>query len=439
MDGAARGAGARRKRDAGGRPMKVYIATFGCRANQYDSEAVRAMLEAGGVEIVSTPAEADAALFNSCAVTSRAEADLRASVRRAARAKPELRTVVMGCAAALDGGRDAQRSLRALPTVDEVIPGADIQRVARSLGVLPEHARVRPARQSGSRALLRIQDGCDEHCTFCATTLARGANRSRPTVELISEAGRLAEHHAEIVLTGIHIGGYGAECGTSLSALVNELVRAVPGARFRLSSVEATEVDDALRERLVARDGGLVPYLHAPLQSGSDRVLKRMGRHWYSAASYAAAVERIVGDAPVFGLGADIIAGFPGETEDDYRATLSLVESLPFTALHVFPYSVRPGTGAERLGGHTASSDIKSRSAELRSLGERKGAEYERGRSGGVADVVVIGGRTAEGGRQGLTEDYLAVSLAEPGRGRGTRFSARLALRGAALFANAGE
>src|SRR5690606_3597999 len=134
------------------------------------------------------------------------------------------------------------------------------------------------------------------------------------------------------------------------SVLVERLVTEVPRARFRLSSVEATEVDDRLRELLVARDSGLVPYLHAPLQSGSDRVLRRMGRHWYSASTYAMAVERIVRDGSVFGLGADVIAGFPGERDEDHRATMAMVESLPFTGLHVFPYSLRPGTAAERLG-----------------------------------------------------------------------------------------
>ena len=228
--------------------MKVYIATFGCRANQYDSEAAKAMLVAGGAEIVESPETADAALFNSCAVTSRAEADLRASIRRAARANPALRTVVMGCAAALDPGRDAARSLRSLPTVDGVVPGADLEGVARSLGVDPALALARPSRQSGARALLRIQDGCDEHCTFCATTLARGVNSSRPVGEVVAEAERLAEWHSEIVITGVHIGSYGADDGTSLALLVERLVRAVPSARFRLSSVEATEVDDRLRE-----------------------------------------------------------------------------------------------------------------------------------------------------------------------------------------------
>lgn len=401
----------------------MYLRTFGCRANQYDSEAARAMLEESGAELVETPDEADVALFNSCAVTSRAEADLRAGIRRAARLNPALQTVVMGCAAALDAQRDSTHSLNLLPTVKGVVGGADLEGVARALGLDPVLALSRSARQTGARALLRIQDGCDEHCTFCATTIARGANRSRSVKELVAEAGRLAEWHGEIVLTGVHIGSYGHDNGSSLSALVDRLVRAVPRVRFRLSSVEATEVDDALRERLVARDGGLVPYLHAPLQSGSDRVLKRMGRHWYTARSYAAAIERIVNDAPVFGLGADVIAGFPGESEEDHRATLALVESLPFTGLHVFPYSVRPGTAAERLGRQLSSSEVRERARALRELGDRKADAYRRFRDGGEAELLIVGNAAT---REGLTEDYIRARCTDESVTRGSRVMVRL-------------
>jgi threonylcarbamoyladenosine tRNA methylthiotransferase MtaB len=407
--------------------VKVYLATFGCRANQYDTEAARTMLEAAGAEIVASPAQADAALFNSCAVTTQAEADLRQSVRRAARENPGLRTVVMGCAAALDRG-----VIRALPTVEHVVPGAELPEVALALGVDPALVASRTAGQTGARALLRIQDGCDEHCTFCATTLARGRNRSRPIDDLVAEAARLADRHSEIVLTGVHIGTYGVDLGTSLSLLVERLLREVTRARFRLSSVEATEVDDRLRELLTAPDSGLVPYLHAPLQSGSDRVLKRMGRHWYTAARYAEAIERIVRDAPVFGLGADVIAGFPGESNDDHRATLALLESLPFTGLHVFPYSVRPGTAAERLPGRVAPSVATERARELRALAERKAEAYRRSRAGGVADVVIVGNGAR---REGLTEDYLTVIPADSTLPRGARVRARLEGRGAELWA----
>ena len=405
--------------------MKVYLQTFGCRANQYDSEVVRALLEAGGAELVSDVAEADAAVFNSCAVTAAAESDLRHAVRRAARRRPGIASVVMGCAAARDPG-----GIAALPSVTRVIAGAGGADVAVALGVAPGAGR--PTRQTGTRALLRIQDGCDEHCTFCATTLARGANRSRPLDALVEEAGRLAEHHPEIVLTGVHIGSYGRDSGSSLGELADALVRAVPAARFRLSSVEATEVNDRLRERLRAHDGGLVPYLHAPLQSGADRVLRRMGRHWYTASMYARAIERIVGDASVFGLGADVIAGFPGETEDDHRETLSLVSSLPFTSLHVFPYSPRPGTAAQRIAEPVPSADVARRATELRDEGARLAQAYRARRDGGEADVIIIGDRAH---RSGLTEDYVSVIPADDALSRGTRMRMRLTMRDGVLVA----
>ena len=406
--------------------MKLFLRTFGCRANHYDSEVVRQAAERAGAELVHTPAEADIALFNSCAVTADAEADLRQGIRRAARANPALRTVVMGCAAALDRG-----ALRALPTVDTVVPGAQLDLLAVALG-LPRSALDDAGAQSTARATLRIQDGCDEHCTFCATTLARGANRSRPAAALVAEATRLAAAHPEIVLTGIHIGTYGQDLGGSLSALLEQLVREVPTVRFRLSSVEATELDDGLFALLRDAHGRVTPYLHAPLQSGSDRLLRRMGRHWYTAERYAEAVERLVDGRPVFGLGADVIAGFPGESEEDHERTLALVERLPFTGLHVFPYSRRPGTAAERLADHVPPPVAARRARELRELGARKGAAYRARRAGGLADVVTVG---HGGTRAGLTEDYLTVSLADPATPRGVRLRCRLAADGEQLRA----
>jgi len=380
------------------------------------------MIEAAGGEIVSTPDDADAAVFNSCAVTAAAEADLRQSVRRAARRSPALTTIVMGCAAARDDG-----TIAGLPSVEHVVAGGDVLGVAAALG-LPATTRP-PNVQTGTRALLRIQDGCDEHCTFCATTLARGAARSRTPDALVDEASRLADHHPEIVITGIHIGHYGVDTGDTLSSLVERLVLDVPRVRFRLSSLEATEVDDRLRE-LFDQPDRLAPHLHAPLQSGSDPVLKRMGRHWYRAESYARAVERIASGTRVLALGADVIAGFPGETEDDHRATVALVESLPFTYLHVFPYSVRPGTAAESLDGHVSAPTIDRRSTELRAIGERCASAHAQARVGAECDLVVIGAGTR---REGLTEDYLTVDVAAA-LARGTRCRARLEANGPRLL-----
>ncbi len=403
--------------------MKVYLRTFGCRANHYDSEAVRAMVEASGHAVVEQATDADIAVFNSCAVTSQAEAELRKVVRKTARERAGLRSVVMGCAAALDDARFAATRIASLPSVESVVGGADLDAVARALGLERRPPGVRTSAQTGTRALLRVQDGCDEHCTFCATTLARGANRSRPIDEVAREAAALAERHPEIVVTGIHIGTYGADVGSSLGELMQRLVDAVPVVRFRLSSIEATEVDDRLAELLAGAPERVAPHVHAPLQSGSDRVLKRMGRHWYTRATYAESIERLAHRLPVLGLGADVIAGFPGETDDDHLATVRLIKDLPFTYLHVFPYSTRPGTAAERLGSNVHPSMVTQRAAELRELGRRKIAAYASARIGGVADVVLIGGGEQ---RAGLTGDYLDVRIADLSLARGDRFTARL-------------
>ena len=410
--------------------MKAFLRTFGCRANQYDTEAVRAMILASGGEIVDTLELADVAVLNSCAVTADAEADLRRAVRGAAADRPGLPVIVMGCASARDDGRIA-----ALPGVQHVIAGADLPSIAMALDLDPILADTRATVQTGSRALLRIQDGCDEHCTFCATTLARGENRSRPEALLVQEAVALSSEHPEIVITGIHIGSYGIDLGSSLSALMSRLVREVPHVRFRLSSLEATEVDDALVELLADDSKRVAPHLHAPLQSGADRVLKRMGRHWYTAASYAAAVERLAGRLSIFALGADVMTGFPGETAEDHAATFALVQSLPFTYLHVFPYSARPGTAAERLGSAVDGRISRERGAELRAIGEAKGAAHRASRAEAAADVVVIGAADMGGRRHGLTEDYLSVTLDDVSIPRRARFDATLVLRERELVA----
>jgi threonylcarbamoyladenosine tRNA methylthiotransferase MtaB len=413
--------------------VKLYLRTFGCRANQYDSAAVRAMVEAEGTSIVATPEEADVAVFNSCAVTADAVADLRQSVRRAARRNPALRSVVMGCAAGLPAAGAAP--LAALPSVRALVPGADLAQLATALG-LPSPGAVETAHQSSARALLRIQDGCDEHCTFCVTTLARGAHRSRSADALVREARALAEHHGEIVLTGVHIGGWGKEHGSSLGVLVERLVREVPDVRFRLTSIEATEVDDRLADLLVGARARVAPHLHAPLQSGSDRLLRRMGRHWYTAASYASAIERLAARARVFAFAADVITGFPGERDEDHAMTVALVRALPFTSLHVFPYSERPGTAAARLPDPVAPRVARERAGELRELGAAKTEAHRRARAGGAADVVVV---REDAAPRGLTEDYLDVALGAGAPPRAARFHAVLVERGGELRAEALE
>ena len=384
---------------------RVFLHTFGCKANQYDSEVVRQALESVGATMVPDASQADVAVVNSCTVTHVSESKLRALVRRVRRANPNVRTVVMGCAAALDDG-----ALDRLPGVVAVVPGAAPARVLEALDLpVPENDPILRRFDRGTRAWLKIQDGCDEHCTFCATTIARGTNRSRMPEEVVAEARALGETCEEIVLTGVHIGGYGCDLDpvSDLGRLVERLVRDVTTVRFRLSSIEATEIDDRLADVMVQGTERLVPHIHAPLQSGSDRLLKRMGRHWYTAATYRDSLFRLADSLPVLGLGADIIVGFPGETPDDHDRTCELVEILPFTYLHVFPYSERPGSAARRLGPPVDPAVVADRSAELRELADRKGSSHRMARVGGAADVVAL--RRLAGHYEGLTEDYISV------------------------------
>ena len=397
--------------------MNVYFHTFGCKANQYDTERVRQAFEASGAGIVDDPALADLTVINSCTVTSESEVKLRRFVRHVAKSGPGGgQTIVMGCAAALDDG-----TIAALPSVRAVVANADPDAVLRAAGVAsaPDPLSLRRGgTNSKARALLKIQDGCDEHCTFCATTLARGNNRSRSVEELTEEARQLAEHHAEIVLTGVHIGTYGQDLADpgrkpgdheSLGLLLEVLIEAVPDVRFRLGSVEATEVDDTLARLLIEAPRHLAVHLHAPLQSGSNRVLRRMGRHWYTAESYRARIEWLAERLPVFGLGADVIAGFPGETDADHHASLTLLHALPFTYLHIFPFSVRPDAPAARLSGQLPPDVIRARARELRELGEAKRAVYRASRVGQSADGVVSG--RLKGQIEVMTQDYLSVYL----------------------------
>ncbi len=408
---------------------RVYLHTFGCKANQYDTEVIRQALEGAGATSVDDPSQADFAVVNSCTVTHVSDAKMRGLVRRLARVNSALRTVVTGCAAALDDGTIAK-----LPGVASVLPGADPSAVLNALSL---HSDVLdPVLRTfvgGSRAWLKIQDGCDEHCTFCAATHARGSSRSRQPEQIVEEAQELSRSRREIVLTGVHIGAYGTDLvgHSSLGSLVERLVSEVPGVRYRLTSVEATELDDRLQDLMAASPERLAPHVHAPLQSGSDRVLRRMGRHWYKSADYRSCLERLVDRLPRLGLGADVMVGFPGETGEDFVATRALIEALPYTYLHVFPYSERPGASSSKLGPPVDPKTCRARSAELRALAQAKASAYRDSRDGGEGDVVLL--RHTDGQHEGLTEDYLSVYVATD-TVPASRFRARLRAVNGSMF-----
>jgi len=389
--------------------MNIHLITHGCKANQYDTEQFRLALEARGAQAVDG-AEAEAVVINTCTVTNNADAEARKAVRRISRENPDVKIVVAGCSAAMRADEYA-----AMPEVYGVVPGQDPEAVVNALGDLLHQepiGRELRATAGRTRGWLKVQDGCDRRCSFCATRIARGQSRSRPAAELIAEAEILSDAHAELVITGVHIGHYGIDFSPkeTLSSLMTELVRNVPSVRFRLGSIEATEIDETLVE-LMASGSGVAPHFHIPMQSGSDPVLRKM-RRWHTREQYRLRVLEIAERMPYLGLGADIIVGFPGETEEMHAETRALVEELPFTYLHVFPYSKRSGTVAADLPDQVDRKVKARRSQELREIVQAKADAYVATRLG--ADIAAV----AEEGGLGLTEDYLRVEMpesAEPG------------------------
>jgi threonylcarbamoyladenosine tRNA methylthiotransferase MtaB len=415
----------------------VWYCTFGCKANQYDTERMRQELESRGAVTVDDVARADTAVLNTCTVTEAADREAMRTVRRLARRHPELRLVVAGCSSALRAAEYEE-----MPQVDGVIPGHDP--VAVALVVAPEvHLAATDeepiggvllrSNRRGSRGWLKIQDGCDRKCSFCATRLARGTSRSRDPGEILAEARLQAESHAELVLTGIHIGHYGLDLGdgTSLTSLVAELLERLPGVRFRLGSIEATEIEDGLIELMAGSGGSLAPHLHVPMQSGSDSVLRVM-RRWHTREQYRRRVLEIAERIEPLGLGADVIAGFPGEREEDHAATRALIDELPFTYLHVFPWSPREGTQASSLTDRVSRKTAAARALELREAGIEAGTAYANSRAGQRARVAV------ESATSGLTGDYLRVRLRGGNRVPGTLEWMTLSGTAADLKASAG-
>jgi len=404
----------------------VSFATLGCRLNQVDTQQIQTLLEARGFRTVSIDEPADVVVVNTCTVTARAELSDRQAIRRAARVSPRAKLVVTGCWAQTSPGEVA-----GLAEVDLVVGNADkhrlpelIDRVGAERVQVSDIGEVRalevtPAARLGgrSRAFLKVQDGCQHRCAFCVVPLARGASRSLEPAVVLDQARQLVgAGHPEIVLTGVDLGYYGADLvpRTSLAALVQALAD-IPGLRWvRLSSLLPAYFTPELLE-VVTASPVVAPHLHIPLQSGSDRVLKAMRRP-YNTRMYRVLVDRLAAARPRLGLGADVIAGFPGETDEDFAETAALVRDLPFSYLHVFPYSARAGTEAAGLPGRVDARVATRRSALLRDIGRAKSDAFRRGLIGHVEDVLVL--ETVDrvtGGLVGLTGNFVeAVFTGRP-------------------------
>src|SRR5712671_2486190 len=400
--------------------MSVDVVTFGCRLNAFESEVIAREAERAGLT--------DTIVINSCAVTNEAVAQARQSIRRLKRERPEVRIVVTGCAA-----QTQARMFADMAEVDRVVGNDDKMRgeawrqariafdAAPAFGVANEEkiavtdimavTEMAPHLLEGfqrglPRVFVQIQNGCDHRCTFCIIPYGRGNSRSVPMGAVVDQVRALVERgHAELVLTGVDLTSYGADLpgAPKLGVLTKQILRHVPELkRLRISSIDSIEADRDLLDA-IADDERLMPHLHLSLQSGDDLILKRMKRRHSrkEAVEFCAQVRRL---RPDIAFGADIIAGFPTETEEMFKRSQDLVQECDLTFLHVFPYSPRPGTPAARMP-RIAGDVIKDRARRLRATGEAALRKRLASEIGATRQVLI------ESGKQGRTEHFLPVAI----------------------------
>jgi len=403
--------------------LKIFLDTIGCRLNQAEIESMSRQFRAAGHEIVASAAQADMAVVNTCAVTTQAASDSRGKIRSIARAGVD-EIIATGCWTTLQPDEAA-----ALPNVLQVVTNdqKDLL-VSRALKIPPSTFDIEPIDRipipglhRRTRAFIKAQDGCDNKCTFCVTTIARGEGRSRPLHEVISDVNSaLAGGSKEIVLTGVHLGSWGQDISTSLNKslhlrhLIEALLRETDVKRLRLSSLEPWDLDADFFS--LWTDERLMPHLHLPLQSGSDSTLKRMLRKTtpQSFRELVGAARVVMPDAAIT---TDIIAGFPGETDEEFAETLDFVREMRFSGGHVFSYSPRPGTGAARMKGQIKPEVRKRRNRILQEVIEESAKAYREKFVG--QRMSVLWESTSEFGEQGWrmegwTGNYLRVSAAAP-------------------------
>jgi threonylcarbamoyladenosine tRNA methylthiotransferase MtaB len=401
--------------------MPVDIVTFGCRLNAFEAEVIRREAEGAGLS--------DTIVINSCAVTNEAVAQARQSIRKLKRERPSARIVVTGCA-----GQTQSAMFAEMAEVDRVVGNDDKMRgeawrktrdafdvgtsekiaVSDIMAIREMAPHLIDGFASGlPRVFVQVQNGCDHRCTFCIIPYGRGNSRSVPMGAVVEQVRTLAERgHAEIVLTGVDLTSYGADLpGTpKLGMLTKQILRHVPELkRLRISSIDSIEADSDLLDA-IADDTRLMPHLHLSLQSGDDMILKRMKRRHarQDAIAFCDQVRRL---RPDVAFGADIIAGFPTETEEMFARSLDLVEECGLTFLHVFPYSPRPGTPAARMP-QVAGGVIKERAKRLRAAGDAALRQRLQAEIGATRDVLI------ESDGQGRTEHYLPVAIAGERVGR---------------------
>jgi threonylcarbamoyladenosine tRNA methylthiotransferase MtaB len=406
--------------------MKTYrIITLGCKVNQCESAAMGHLLEAHGWKRTSKVELPDVLVVNTCTVTSKAAMQSRQAIRQAIRNHPDAKVVVTGCYA-----QTAADEVRVIEGVDQIIGHSDKMRIADLLSMCapggcltgqtasPHDQAIFPAMpavadQARTRAFLKIQDGCNTRCTYCIVPHARGRSRSMPPEDVRAHLSRLgAAGLREVVLTGIHLGAYGMDLdpSTHLTALLTSLVDTPSVDRIRISSIEPTEIDSRMVPLINHPDRLICRHFHIPLQSGANKLLQRMGRP-YDREFFKQTIEEIHHHIRDVAIGVDVIAGFPGESEEDFMQTYGLIESLPVSYLHVFPFSPRKGTPAAAFRDKVPQKVTKERSHRLRDLGEKKRSAFHRSMIGRTLTVLIEKVDQSTGYASGLSDNYVQVFI----------------------------
>lgn len=398
--------------------MHVHLKTLGCRLNEAELETWARQFQSAGCELAAAPEQADVIVLNSCAVTGDAARKSRHLIRRLQRQNPRAKLVASGCWATLHPDEAAQTL-----GVDLVVANADKSRLVEltreklQLEAMPafstEPGEATLFRLGRQRAFVKVQDGCRHRCAFCIVSLARGAERSRPIAEIVDEINALhAEGVQEAVLTGVRLGGYGGDLGIRLDDLLRAVLAETDVPRMRLGSLEPWDLPNGFFR--LWENPRLMPHLHLPLQSGADSVLKRMARRCRTE-NFAALVAEARREIPDLNLTTDILAGFPGETDTEWRQTLEFVERLAFGRVHIFAYSRRAGTAAATMPGQIADGVKKARVMELHTLAARLERDALAQQVGRIVPVLweeqcepLDEGRVL---RYGYTPNYLRVAV----------------------------
>jgi len=390
---------------------RVYLHSLGCRLNQSEIETMACQLAAAGHAVVDGPDQADVCVVNTCAVTAEAERKSRHYLSALARANPEARIAVVGCYATL-----SPQQCAGFPGVSWVVPNAEKERVVEMVASSPSPSSsplpLSLGRGEGirtrTRAFVKVQDGCDNHCTYCITRLLRGPARSRPLADVVAEVRALVEAGCrEAVLTGVNLGSYGRDLGVpgGLRTLAETLLAHTDLERLRFSSLEPWDLDEGFFG--LWENARLCRQLHLPLQAGCDETLHRMGRR-STTGEFAHLVQVARVAIPDLAVTTDVIVGFPGEDQAAFRASLDFVAAVGFARLHVFPYSPRPGTAAARLPGQVSREARRVWARAMRALGAEQAARF-RQRFLGRQMAVLWEQRRRDGMWSGLTSNYLQV------------------------------